>query len=308
MFLTHPLSGAAMMIREPAVAGRFYPRERSACNSSIEECLRAAAAPPQDATSGERILGGIVPHAGWICSGAVAAGVLREIAHRMKQTPIDAYIIFGAIHVLHVGRAAVFPSGAWETPLGLADVEARIVDRLCGQCGLLESDPHAHEEEHSIEVEVPFLQHLSPGVPIVPIMVPVTEQAADLGAAIGRTCANFGIRACFLCSTDLTHYGPAYGFTPHGSGREGLTWAKNVNDRRMIDLMLNLREREAVKEAVTNRNACGGGAIAATLAACKVAGARRATLLQHTSSEEVLTSLGYPASEDAVGYAGILIE
>lgn len=298
-----------MMIREPAAAGRFYPQDRQACTTSVEACIEQAASTlPAKPVQSDRIIGGVVPHAGWICSGGVAAGVFREIALRAGENGPDAYIIFGAIHVPHVGRAAVFPSGAWETPLGLAEIEARLVDRLCGQCGLLESDPHAHDDEHSIEVEVPFLQHFSPGVPIVPIMVPVTEKAVDLGASVGRTCRNFGVEACFLCSTDLTHYGPDYHFTPQGTGPQGLLWAKNINDQRMIDLMLTMREHDAVEEAVTHRNACGGGAIAATLAACKAFGAERATLLQHTTSEEVLAGMGYPCSQDAVGYAGIIFE
>lgn len=297
-----------MMIREPAVAGRFYPREAGECRREIEDCLlRAhdAEQAPGPAAQGGRIIGGVVPHAGWVCSGGVAVGVIRSISRR---EPPDVFVIFGAIHVPRVVRGAVFPSGAWETPLGLAEVDRRLVERICGQCSLVESDPHAHDHEHSIEVEVPFLQHLIPGIPIVPIMVPVDERAADLGAAVGQTCRNFGVQACFLCSTDLTHYGPSYGFTPRGAGAEALAWSKNVNDRRIIDLMLAMDDRNAVREAVMNRSACGGGAIAATLAACKNYGARQATLLEHTTSDEALTKMGYPSSPDSVGYAGIIVE
>lgn len=292
-----------MMIREPAVAGMFYPRDTQQCLSDLTGCLARAAEAPAQLQQAERIVGGVVPHAGWICSGGVAAGVLREIASRPAPAVI---IVFGAIHVPHVEHAAVFPSGAWETPLGLANVEARLVDRLCGQCGHLEIDPHAHDREHSIEVEVPFIQHLLPGVPIIPIMVPASEKAAPLGASIGRTCRSFGVDACFLCSTDLTHYGPSYHFTPHGVGEQGLRWAKEVNDRRIIQLMLAMCAADAVKEALANRNACGAGAIAATLAACDSYGAGHAVLLEHTTSEEVLMGMGYEPMEDSVGYAGIV--
>lgn len=293
-----------MMIREPAVAGMFYPRDAAQCLSDLTSCLDRAVSPSDPVREADQIVGAVVPHAGWICSGGVAAGVIREISTRKHP---DVLIVFGAVHVPNVVRAAVFPSGAWATPLGLAQIESRLVDRLCGQCGLLESDPHAHDREHSIEVELPFFQHLLPGVPIIPVMVPVDEKASDLGSAMGRTCRNFGVGACFLCSTDLTHYGPSYGFTPHGVGPAGLRWAKDVNDRRMIDLMLAMRDREAVREAVMNRSACGGGAIAATLAACRAYGAQRADLVDHTTSEEVLTALGHEPMDDAVGYAGIII-
>src|SRR5262249_7614038 len=149
-------------------------------------------------------------------------------------------------------------------------------------------DPHAHDREHSIEVEVPFIQHLLSGTLLIPIMVPVNENAATLGAAIGRGCKAYGVDVVFFASTDLTHYGPSYDFSPHGVGPDGLRWAKDVNDRRMIDLMLAMREADAVKEAVSNRNACGAGAVAATIAACKTFGASQATLLEHTTSYEVL--------------------
>ncbi len=296
-----------MMIREPAVAGMFYPRERDRCLADLTGCLqRADPTPVTNAAEIEKPLGGVVPHAGWICSGAVAGRVVREIAARHQPAVV---VVFGAIHVTHGPKATVFPSGAWETPLGLAQIDGRLVERFCGQTNLMEPDAHAHEREHSIEVEVPFIQHLLPDSLIVPIMVPATDRAAALGAAVGRACKNFGVDAVFLASTDLTHYGPGYGFMPKGVGPDGLTWAKDVNDRRMIDLILAMRENDAVPEAGSNLNACGSGAIAATLAACKAMGARRATLLEHTTSHEVLTRLGHAdAARDAVGYAGIIVD
>jgi len=252
------------------------------------------------------VAAGIVPHAGWSCSGAVAARVFDEIARR--QTP-DAVVVFGAIHVPHGSRAAIFDQGAWETPLGLEKIDERLAGRLQGCTGLLDADPHAHDREHSIEVEVPFLQNLLPDSPIVPIMVPVNEQAAPLGAAVGQTCRNYGADVVFIASTDLTHYGPDYDFTPQGVGAAALEWARTVNDRRYIELILALNENEAVPEALLNRNACGGGAVAATLAAAKACGARRAVLLEHLTSHEVLSELGHPEPpRSAVGYAGILIE
>lgn len=296
-----------MMIREPAVAGRFYAGEPKACLTALEACLKQAAETPAetDVSDAERLIGGVVPHAGWIFSGGVAARVIREIAVRPQP---QAVVVFGAIHVLHGAVPTLFPSGAWQTPLGLAEVDARLADRLLGQTRLLENDPHAHEGEHSIEVEVPFLQHLLPDSLIVPIMVPVNEKAVALGGAVGRTCKSYGVDVVFLCSTDLTHYGPGFRFTPKGIGAEGLAWAKDVNDRRMIELMLAMRSQDAVEEAVTNRNACGGGAIAATLAACEAFGATRAMLLEHTTSHEVGRSFLDEPQRDSVGYAGIVIE
>lgn len=301
-----------MMIREPAVAGRFYAADRDKCLEELRHCLDLAASESAGAenskstsqTPGERAIGGVVPHAGWMCSGAVAARVFRAIAAGPRP---DAIIVFGAIHVRHGPVASLFADGAWETPLGLIPVDGRLARRLHDQTGLIEIAPHAHDDEHSIEVEVPFIQHLLPETPIIPIMVPVNDKAAMLGAAVGRTCRAYGARVVFLASTDLTHYGPAYGFAPHGVGGAGLRWAKDVNDRRMIDCILALRENDVVPEANASRNACGAGAIAATIAACKACGATGTRLLEHTTSYEVLSRAFPEPMRDAVGYAAITI-
>src|SRR5262249_42688825 len=135
---TRGVTSPDMIIREPAVAGMFYPKETKPCLAQLQYCIdRSADAPagieaPRDIG---RIVGGVVPHAGWVCSGAVAPRVIRQIAAQRKPAVV---IIFGAIHVPLFGpHGYVFPSGAWETPLGMARVDDRLVDRLCGQTSLL---------------------------------------------------------------------------------------------------------------------------------------------------------------------------
>jgi MEMO1 family protein len=292
-----------MMIREPAVAGMFYPRETEQCRRELRACLEKAARSEAGGDAGAgRIVGGIVPHAGWICSGAVAARVFGSMA----QGPHPAAIVlFGAVHVAHGRRASLFPSGAWETPLGRVEVDGRLAERLQGHTGLMEPAPHAHDHEHSIEVQVPFIRHLLPETKIVPIMVPPSDKAAALGAAVGRACKNISADVVFIGSTDLTHYGPGYGFTPAGVGAEGLAWAKDVNDRRMINLILAMLDDKAVEEAEASQNACGAGAVAAAVAASKAYGATRATLLEHTTSFEVLREMCDEPMRDAVGYAAV---
>lgn len=296
------------MIREPAFAGRFYAAGAGACRAAVADCVRRASNPPvvgEGATDADRVFGCVVPHAGWAYSGGVAARALGELAKRAHP---DVLVVFGAIHVPGVGQPSVFERGAWETPLGLIQVDDRLAERLLGQTGLLRNDPHAHDGEHSIEVEVPLIQALLPETCIVPIMVPVDGHAAALGRAIGRTCRSYGVRAAFVCSTDLTHYGPSFGFASHGVGEDGLLWAKEVNDRRMIDLILAMEGEKAVEEAVTNRNACGGGAIAAAIEASKAMGSKRATLLEHATSYEIDLSIGQGRAHDSVGYAAMAFE
>ena len=129
-----------------------------------------------------------------------------------------------------------------------------------------------------------------------------------LAACIGRACKSLGGDVAFVGSTDLTHYGPGYGFTPSGMGLKGLVWAKDVNDRRMIKLILAMQDDKIVEEAEANQNACGAGAIAAAIAASKAYGATRATLLEHTTSFEVLRELYEEPMRDAVGYAAVAFD
>jgi AmmeMemoRadiSam system protein B len=289
-----------MNVRRPAVAGRFYPRQRDACLQNIDQCLAAAGSAPADSGT---VVGGIGPHAGWICSGAVAAQVATALsAGRHPKTAV----LFGAVHVPTGRRAAIYPEGAWETPLGTVEIDSDLARAILSADNGIEANTLAHEMEHSIEVHVPFLQKLLPGLRIVPIMVPVNDHAPRVGAAVGRACREAGADVIVLGSTDLTHYGPTYDFVPRGIGVDGLAWAKEHNDRRMIELMLKMDESAIVPEARQNWNACGAGAIAATIAASKQLGATRATLLRHTTSFEVLGNLFKEEPIDAVGYAGIV--
>ena len=284
-----------MLIREPVQAGSFYPAQETQCRRDVEVCV-AEGAPPFEGA----VLGGIVPHAGWTYSGPVAGQVFAAMIARARPTTV---VIFGAVH-RHRGRqAALFPSGRWETPIGPVQVDERLVDRVLGQTNLIADDAYAHELEHSIEVQVPFVRHLLPSAAILPIMVPPTADAVEVGEAVARTVESYQVSSVMIGTTDLTHYGPSYGFTPEGAGPQGVAWAKDVNDRRMIDLILSLAPEQIVPEAELHGNACGAGAVAATVAAVRHLGADGATLLQHTTSHEVPGGRG---GFDSVGYAGIV--
>ncbi len=286
-----------MMVREPAVAGMFYPRSRNDCNQALEDCFAASRA---QANISGRIVGGVVPHAGWVCSGMVAAPVFSAIASQTSPTTV---ILFGAVHRPLRSAGAVFPSGRWDTPLGPVHVNGRLAERVMGHTNLITDDPYAHEAEHSIEVQLPFIQHLWPETTILPIMVPPSKTSAEIGDAVGRTLTTYNYNAVVIASSDLTHYGERYGFTPKGDTLEGPDWAKNINDRRVIDLMLSLDADKIVPETQSNRNACGGGAIAAAIAAARALGADSGTLLHHTTSRE---TLGADLDNNTVGYAAVV--
>jgi AmmeMemoRadiSam system protein B len=286
-----------MMVREPIVAGRFYAALKDACESELNDCLADRDNFP---IPDGQITGGVVPHAGWICSGSVAAKVFHALA---KQGRTDTVVILGAAHRLLGPQAVIFPRGAWETPLGQVAVDDRLADRLMGLTNLIDDDPRQHEQEHSIEVQLPFVQQLLPDAKILPIIVPPSNQAPEVGKAIGRAILAADAKAAVIGSSDLTHYGPSYAFTPQGTGRDGISWAKDQNDKPLLDLIENMDADAVVPEVQHRRNACGAGAIAAAIAASAELGASRGRILEHTTSFETLLKKLGPTTTDSVGYA-----
>lgn len=289
-----------MRIREPVVAGQFYEADPDRCRADLEECLSKAGSVDLE---GRRLIGGVVPHAGWTFSGALAAKVFRALAD--SRSP-DVIVVFGSVH-RHRGReAALFGDGRWEGPLGAVSVDRRLAERILSQTNLIVDDPYAHESEHSIEVQMPFIARLFPKAKVMPIMVPPVRTAPEVGQAVGRTLTSYDYDAVVVGTTDLTHYGPRYGFAPFGVGSKGNTWAKAKNDTRFIELVCAMRASEVVAEAGEHHNACGSGAVAATIAAAAALGATTGELLDHTTSAEVMAGRMYGDSGDSVGYAAIV--
>ncbi len=290
----------AMQIRHPIAAGSFYEASEKACRASLAKCI------PEKIDSADlpqRILAGIVPHAGWVFSGPQAGEVFRSIA---QQAQPEVFVLFGAMHRGMSGLGGMFADGAWRTPLGDALIDERLAERILGGTNLIERNAGIHEEEHSLEVIVPFIQYLFGEAKILPIAVPPTDQAHEIGQAVGQILASEQAPVVCIGSTDLTHYGPGYGFTPQGPGQEGINWAKDVNDQSIIDLICRLESQNIVSQAQLHHNACGAGAIAATVAAAVQMGAQRAELLSHICSAQIAEKLWGQQSSESVGYAGLV--
>ncbi len=291
-----------MLIREPVVAGQFYPAGTDACRTELLSMLAEEGPASDDPSVEGRVVAGLVPHAGWVCSGAIAARVLRLLAERQPKT----IVLFGGVHRFTGKKGAMFCSGRWETPLGPVEVDDRLAERILGHTNAIVDDPHAHVDEHSLEVQMPLIRHLFPGVKVVPISVPLVPKAQDIGDAVGRTLTAYDYDALIVGTTDLTHYGPRYGFAPRGVGEAGVLWAKDENDRRFVDMVCRMKAAGLVAEAAERRNACNAGAAAATIAAAAVLGATEGVLLEQTTSSEVLMGKGAGTPEDSVGYAGVV--
>ena len=289
-----------MHTKKPIVAGQFYPAEHNSCVEEISHYLEQTTL-----SEGlpEAIVAGIVPHAGWAFSGSLAAMVFAAI--KQVHEKVHTFVIFGAAHGYFGPEAAVDDSNFWQTPLGNAAVDTDLAEWLVNN-KLAVSNSLAHKGEHSIEVQVPFIQQLFPDAELLPIIVPPGEQAIPLGEAFGDIMASAGKKLVCIGSTDLTHYGPRYGFTPMGTGADALQWASQVNDKKFIDLALKLEAERLLTSAAENFNACGPGAAAAAVAAAKKLGKTKGLLLAHTNSNEVMLRDMGTSSADSVGYAAIV--
>lgn len=289
-----------MNIRLPARAGSFYEGTRSSCLYHAQRLLEEAQAPPNLPAT---LYGGLVPHAGWMYSGRLAAMTFKALhgARALKRV-----VIFGADHVGTASQGEVYDSGVWRTPLGEIRIDGELADALlpAGK-GLLRANPDAHEMEHSIEVQVPLLQVLAPDARLVPIAVPPTQLAVAIGQAVGKVLAERFPETVVIGSTDLTHHGGHFP-APGGRGETGVKWTV-ANDRRMLALVERLAADEIPPEAQEHENACGAGAIAATIAACRELGAARGIVLEHTNSYEIVHAI-YPNDPDdtTVGYAAVV--
>ncbi|MHB1293562.1 MAG: AmmeMemoRadiSam system protein B [Anaerolineae bacterium] len=283
-----------MAVRLPVVAGMFYPSDAASCRTQIAQFLDAAKA----VTLPSPVKGGIVPHAGWVYSGATAGRVFAVLG---QQPAPETVVLFGAVHRWGVHGASVYGSGRWMTPLGALEIDEPLAAAVVDGATIL-NDPHAHDDEHSIEVQLPFVRYLFPEAHILPVAVSPSPSSPEVGRRVAAAAAGLGRAILALGSSDLTHYGPRYGMAPVGSGERALIWTRQ-NDARLLDLVCHMQADDVLAEASAHHNACGAGAIAATIGCTAALGATNGTLLQQTTSYDIMPS--GPAT-DLVGYGAVV--
>ena len=285
-----------MAVRPMAVADAFYEADPGRCERAIRACI-GEYAPPERLG---RVLGGVVPHAGWVYSGATAAKLFVTLRKHAKP---QTFVVFGAVHQWGVTRLTVDAHSAWATPFGDAAVDDELAEAVVAEAGdEIARSARAHLGEHSIEVQVPFIKHLFPEAKILPIAVPPTGGAIAAGEHVARAVRKLSRAAAIISSTDLTHYGMHYSDFEHGRLPAALPWVKS-NDRRMLELIERLDAEAIMPEAAGNANACGSGAVAAGISAAREMGASEAVLLEYTTSAD---ALGPASADSAVGYAALV--
>jgi hypothetical protein len=279
----------------------FYPGDPSQCRAAADALVKLGAG-EQPVPGGK---GGIIPHAGWICSGAIAGQVLGTLA--LSGPAPDVVVVFGAVHTpIDLRLAALDSFSVWNVPGGSSEEASDVSRALSRSSDLFVVDDRFHRQEHAVEVELPLIRAVWPNARLLPVEVPVIDEAAEIGRRTARALLDHGQSAVFLASSDLTHYGPSYRFAPAGVGLDAMAWAK-ANDRQLLRRVENFEIEQIVPEVRQHLNACGGGAIAAMLAACKEAGASSARVLRHASSYETLADVAPQPPVDAVGYAGVVV-
>ncbi len=284
-----------MTAKKACFHGSWYPASPGECENEIEKFIAKA-----DAKEGpdERNIGAITPHAGWLFSGGIACRAIRRLS--LEQP--DVVIIFGT-HLHPDSQPRITGRGMWETPFGDIRIDAKFAANMTD---LFDFDVETCDgsagkaSDNTIELQLPFVKYFFKGAKLVAIGAPPGPVAIDIGKSAAEILRNTGARAKIIGSTDLTHYGSNYDFMPEGTGEKALEWAKNENDRRIIEAMLEMNPGKVLDEALENKNACCGGAAAAAIAASKNLGAAGAELTQYRSSHDISPGSSF------VGYAGIV--
>ena len=274
---------ATYTLRHPAVAGRFYPRDREELRSEVETYLSQTQTQEHSAA---RAIGCIVPHAGYMYSGHVAGAVFARV-----EVPRRCIVL--CPNHTGMGRAlAILSEGVWETPLGDIPVDAELAAALKHRYAALQEDSAAHKAEHATEVELPFLQVRQPDLSFVPIALGTGqfEVLEQLGKALADVIAEQKEPILIVASSDMNHY-----------ESDATT---RVKDHRAIERILSLDPR-GLYDVVTQQDIsmCGFGPATAMLTAARQLGAKSAELVKYATSGDVSGD-----RDTVVGYAGVIVK
>ena len=278
-----------MKIRHPSQAGAFYAGTAQSLKAQIEGCFTHRFGPgklPKVAEDSLRNVAGLIcPHAGYMYSGSVAAHAYYNLAVDGKP---DVVVIFGPNHTGRGSALALMSEGVWRTPLGDVEIDTLTAKQIVDESRIVDVDDSAHTFEHSIEVQLPFLQYLYGStfkfVPICFLMQDL-ESSREVGRAVAKALS--GKNGLIIASTDMTHY------EPHERAQR--------KDKMAIDAVAKMDE-ELYYSTVESQNisTCGYGPTVAVITAAKLLGAKRAQLLCYKTSGDVISDFS-----SVVGYASM---
>ena len=276
-------------VRRPTQAGAFYEATQESLRRQIANCFTSKLGPgklPEVNVAGPRdVIGLVCPHAGYMYSGPVAAHAYARLAADGKP---DTVIIFGPNHTGYGSGVAIMNEGVWRTPLGDSVVDTETAKRIVKESKILDVEETAHKFEHSIEVQIPFLQYLyGSAFDFVPIcfLIQDISTAKDVGQATAK--AVNGKNAVIIASSDMTHYEPQE--------------RAEKKDREVLQAVEAMDEARFSRTVESHRvTACGPGPIMALMTAAKALGAKEARLLCYKTSGDVIGDYS-----SVVGYAAV---
>jgi AmmeMemoRadiSam system protein B len=276
-----------MQVRTPAVAGMFYPKTNQELKSSIRNCFLHKYGPGTlpPSSHGEKIIGAICPHAGYEYSGPIAADSYYAIS---SQKP-ELVVIIGPNH-WGIGRdVAAMKEGIWRTPIGDVEVDTESAIEINKISKLIEFDFFSHTRDHCLEVQIPMLQEIfSHKFKILPLIL--IDQSHHTAIEVGKSIAMISKikNTIIIGSSDFTHYEP--------------NDFAHKQDKSLIDTIVNLDVDKFYNTLQEKQiSACGYGAIASTMIACKELGATKGTLIKYATSGDIVGN-----KSSVVGYASIV--
>ena len=247
--------------RKRQLARGWYPFDGNDCKKEIESYLEGRS--PSHLPSGIG-KGGIIPHAGWYFSGRLAAKVFYSLKLNSKA---EVIVLYGG-HLGYDDLPRVMTEKEYETPLGDIEIHSEFVKSLIKKIETKTEIPSSGD--NTIEVQLAMVKYFFPEAKLVAVRSPFSLKAKTLGEAIADISQVEGISILAIGSTDLTHYGPNYGFLKKGIGPASVDWVKKENDKGFIDRALKMDIEGLLDHAQENDSACSAGAAASAIATCQV--------------------------------------
>lgn len=287
------------VIQNAYLSGTWYPGNALTINEICKDYKANSKILTSDSL---KKIGGVVPHAGWLYSGKLAFSVFYNLAMSNKDKKNLTLILFGG-HLAPYSESTISVADEFETPLGNLTVSKVFVDEFLKNVPGLISEGNLPAPDNTIELQLPFIKYFFDNIEIVVIRpAPNLKLVQKIGETVKKLSENNNI--FIVGSTDLTHYGSRFGFTPKGKGFKSLKWVKEVNDKQIVDLSLKLDYEQVLESAFKNSNACCSGSLATTLYSLKLLGAQKGELIEYSTSYDIDPESNDP--DNFVGYASIL--
>jgi hypothetical protein len=276
-----------MRIRKPVLPSGWYPTQPAIIEDFIKKVQEKIQSEPSFLRKAQAC---IVPHAGWTFSGAIALSALLRL-HPDPQT----LIVFGG-HLGPSNQPLMLMDDGVETPLGIMSVDTGL------RTIILEKIPCRADiyQDNTVEVQLPFLHYLFPESEIIWMRLPAKLESYTIGKQISEIIHSQHKSVRVIGSTDLTHYGPNYDFTPQGIGEKAYQWVTRVNDAEFIAAVLSMDSKEVLRKATEDYAACSVGAVLGTMGYCDGSSLEKPELITYGTSREIYSS------DSFVGYASFI--